>query len=157
MPDARQLAQRAGVPVIRLRARRIHAAQGRQLAGAVRGFLVALGRREAELSLTLLGDASMRRLNREARGIDRSTDVLSFPAARVPGSPLLGDLVIAVPVARRWAKRLRRPVAAELALYAAHGLLHLVGHDHQTAKQSAAMEAMERKLLGERGLIGRNG
>jgi probable rRNA maturation factor len=145
------------VPLIRLRARRIHATEGRRLSATLRNFLVALGRREAELSLTLVGDAAMRRLNRQARGIDRPTDVLSFPAARVPGSRLLGDLVISIPEARRWADRLHRTVADELALYAAHGLLHLMGHDHQTAKQRRAMETMERKLLGAEGLIGRSG
>jgi probable rRNA maturation factor len=121
----------------------------------VRDFLRALGLREAEVSLSLAGDVAMRRLNRETRGEDRTTDVLSFPAARAPGSPLLGDLVISVPVAKRWAARLGRPLSAELELYAAHGLLHLLGHRHRTAAERLKMEALERRLLGGTGLIGR--
>ncbi len=140
---------------MRLRARRQYLPQARPLARKLRGFLADLGLREAEISLTLVGDAAMRRLNRAARGKDSTTDVLSFPAARVPGSTLLGDLVISVPVARRWAARLGRPLSAELSLYAAHGLLHLLGHRHRTAAERRKMQALEKKLLGEGGLIGR--
>ncbi len=105
--------------------------------------------------MRLVGDAAMRRLNRVTRGKDQTTDVLSFPAAGVPGSALLGDLVIAVPVAKRWSARLGRPLSAELSLYAAHGLLHLLGHRHRTPAERRKMEELERKLLGESGLIGR--
>lgn len=126
------------------------------MAKRLRRFMKAAGHDQAEVALTLVGDAAMRRLNRETRGLDRTTDVLSFPAARVPGSPLLGDLVISVPVAKRWAARLQRPLSAELALYAAHGLLHLLGHEHRTAKERTKMANLERRLLGEVGLIARS-
>ncbi len=117
--------------------------------------MAALQLRDAEISLRLAGDATLRRLNRLTRGMDHTTDVLSFPAASVPGSTLLGDLVISVPLANRRAARLGRPLSAELSLYAAHGLLHLLGHRHRTAAERTRMEALERKLLGELGLIGR--
>jgi len=139
-----------------VQARLQHVPQARQLARRLRHFMAALRLRDAEVSLRLAGDTTLRRLNREGLGKDRTTDVLSFPAARVPGSALLGDLVISVPVARRWAARLGRPLPDELALYAAHGLLHLLGHRHGTAAERAKMEALERKLLGETGLIGRS-
>jgi len=151
MPDGRQ----PGTLRVRVRARRQHQARARRLARRLRGFLLVLGLRDAEVSLSLAGDATMRRLNRVSRGKDRTTDVLSFPAARVPGSPLLGDLVISVPVAKRWAARLGRPLSAELELYAAHGLLHLLGHRHRTAAERLKMERLERRLLGGAGLIGR--
>ena len=108
------------------------------------------------ISLTLCGDRRMRSLNKRARGIDRTTDVLSFPAAPTPGSPLLGDLVICLPVARRRAAALRRSLAAELRLYAVHGLLHLLGHDHHTPRDTARMRRQELRLLGESGLIARS-
>ncbi len=138
-----------------VRARRQQLPQARRLARSLRGFLRMLHLREAEVSLSLVGDATMRRLNRGARGKDRTTDVLSFPAARVPGSPLLGDLVISVPVAKRWAARLGRTLSAELELYAAHGLLHLLGYRHRTTAERRKMQKLERRLLREKGLIGR--
>jgi len=142
---------------VRIRARRAHAAQGRQLRARLKRFLTELELDQAEVSLRLVGDRAMRRLNREARGIDRTTDVLSFPAASVPGSPLLGDLVISVPVAKRWALKLRKPLSAELALYAAHGLLHLRGYDHQSSAGRKQMAELEHRLLGSAGLIERAG
>ena len=152
MPDAGQLA------AIRVRAgaRRQYLPQARKLAKRLHAFGAALGLAGAEVSLELVGEWAMRRLNLAARGKDRPTDVLSFPAARVPGSPLLGDLVICLPVAKRWAARLGRPLSEELALYAAHGLLHLLGYRHRTTAERREMEAIERKLLGENGLIGRS-
>jgi len=152
MPDAGQLA----VIRVRIQARPRELTEARRLGRRLRKFLVALGLRGAEVSLSFVGDRAMRRLNRTARGKDRTTDVLSFPAAKVPGSPLLGDLVICVPVAKRWAARLGRPLSEELSLYAAHGLLHLLGYRHRTADERREMEAIERKLLGDNGLIGRS-
>jgi probable rRNA maturation factor len=105
----------------------------------------------------LVGDAAIRRLNRGWRRIDKATDVLSFPAgkmpANAPGPRPLGDVVISVDTARRRAGRSRRELDAELARYLAHGLLHLLGYDHQTRSEAASMSILERKLLGARGLI----
>ncbi|HME92409.1 MAG TPA: rRNA maturation RNase YbeY [Myxococcaceae bacterium] len=128
-----------------------------RLRSAARLFLRRLGVRGAELSICLVGDAAIRRLNRTWRRIDRPTDVLSFPAGQMPGAAqgpkLLGDVVISVDTARRRAGMSRRALDAELARYLAHGLLHLLGYDHHTRAQAASMAKLEESLLGERGLI----
>ena len=142
-------------PTVWLRARPVHRALARTLTREVTAALLALGQPRAEVSLTLLGDVAMRRLNRTARGIDRTTDVLSFPQAKVPGSRMLGDLVVSVAVARREAQRRGRALSRELRLAAIHGLLHLLGHDHHTPRELARMAAAEQRLLGETGLITR--
>ncbi len=108
-----------------------------------------------ELSLWLCTDITIRRLNRLHRGVDAATDVLSFPAAPRPGPVRpLGDLVVSLPTARRRARALGVPVEAELRRYLAHGLLHLLGHDHQTRGEARRMARAEGVLLGGRGLVG---
>ena len=89
----------------------------------------------------------MRRLNRAWRGKDRPTDVLSFPAGG-PGA-LLGDIVISLDTARRAAKEEGRGVGAELDRYLAHGLLHLLGHDHERPADARRMAEAEDALVGE--------
>ena len=126
-----------------------------RLASDLRSALRRLDRSAAELSVVLVGDRRMRTLNLRTRRIDRTTDVLSFPAARTPGSRLLGDLVICVPLARRRATALGRTLRAELRLYAIHGLLHLLGHDHLSPRDRRRMAQAEQQLLGETGLIAR--
>ena len=89
----------------------------------------AAPRSRAGVSVLLCGDARMRRLNREFRKIDRPTDVLSFPA----GDPsFLGDVAIDVPYAARQARRRGHSLDREVKLLLAHGVLHLLGHDHET-------------------------
>jgi len=89
-------------------------------------------------TLVLVGDDRMRRLNRRFRGFDRPTDVLSFPAenGEFPeddeDSTYLGDIVISVDTARRQALRRGSTLPRELRVLALHGLLHLLGHDHET-------------------------
>jgi probable rRNA maturation factor len=114
-------------------------------------YLAALGREDAEVSILVVGDAAVRRLNRTWRGKDRPTDVLSFPQVSVtsPGHPLIGDIVISLDTATRVARRDGRTVAAELDRYLAHGLLHLVGYDHQRAEDASLMAAEEDALVGE--------
>jgi len=87
----------------------------------------------------------MRRLNRRYRGKDRTTDVLSFPPAEGAGG-FLGDLVISVPEARRQAKRSGQAVEAVIRKLLLHGLLHLLGYDHETDR--GEMDALEGKLRG---------
>jgi probable rRNA maturation factor len=121
---------------------------------ALRAFAAALALGPAELSLWLSGDATLRRLNRKHRGVDAATDVLSFPAARVPG-PIrpLGDLVVSLQMTRRRARELAIPFDDELRRYLAHGLLHLLGHDHAAHGPARRMAALERRLLGQLGMI----
>ncbi|MFI5177859.1 MAG: rRNA maturation RNase YbeY [Vicinamibacterales bacterium] len=85
------------------------------------------------VSIALVSDRVIRRLNRVHRGQDASTDVLSFPvSAHAPGGPLLGDVAIATGVARRQARAHGHAPAVELRILALHGLLHLLGYDHET-------------------------
>lgn len=128
------------------------AAAARRLARQARRYLAALGR-PGDVSVLVVGDAAIRRLNRAWRGIDRATDVLSFPQAPAPGErPQLGDLVVSLDTAERVARRDGRPVEAELDRYLAHGLLHLLGHDHVRPAQARRMAAAEDALVGE-GLV----
>ncbi|MFO0597137.1 MAG: rRNA maturation RNase YbeY [Myxococcaceae bacterium] len=122
-------------------------------------FARALKLGRSELSLSLVRDAQIRVLKREYFGIDAPTDVLSFPAGDGPaadGVRQLGDIVISLDTARRAARDLGTSLERELALYLAHGLLHLLGHDHQTRREARAMERLERKLLGHAGMLARS-
>ena len=103
-----------------------------------------------ELSLALVRDRRMRALNREWRGKDRPTDVLSFPQH----GRSIGDVVISLDTARRQAREGGWSLAAELRRLLAHGLLHCLGHDHQTPAQARRMAAAERRLLGREGMVG---
>jgi probable rRNA maturation factor len=94
------------------------------------------------IALVFGGDRLLRRLNRDYRGQDRPTDVLSFPGPG--GEEGLGDVVISVETAGRNAHRLGRTLAQELDVLALHGLLHLLGYDHET--DDGAMDRLERRL-----------
>jgi probable rRNA maturation factor len=124
------------------------AAAARRLRERARRYLSALGREDAEVSLLVVDDAGIRRLNQKWRGKDEATDVLSFPQSGGAG-PLLGDLVISLQTARRVARRDGRPVEAELDRYLAHGLLHLLGYDHARPADARNMAAAENALVGE--------
>jgi probable rRNA maturation factor len=131
------------------------AAAARRLRARAGAFLRALGREEAELSVLLVGDRRIRTLNREWRGKDAATDVLSFPLSDPPGiGPLLGDVVISLDTAFRRAKEDRRPVVAELDRYLAHGILHLLGFDHERPADARRMAAREAELARSEGLVG---
>ena len=121
---------------------------------------VAPSRARGEVTVALVSDLRVRTLNRTYRGIDEPTDVLSFPAvesARRDRHLHLGDVVIARGVARRQARAERHPEATELKVLALHGLLHLLGYDHES--DNGAMHRVERRLRRkgglERGLIER--
>ena len=110
-----------------------------------------------DMTLALVGDAKMRALNRQFRGVDRPTDVLSFPAGadaslRGGGGPWLGDVVIATGVARRQARARACPVDVEYRRLALHGLLHLLGYDHTC--DDGRMERLERRLWRKGGMSG---
>lgn len=109
----------------------------RVLAGAASALRV-----EGELALVLAGDRLLRRLNRQYRGKDRPTDVLSFPGDG--GEAGLGDVVISVETAERNARGLGRTLPQELDVLALHGFLHVLGHDHET--DDGTMDRLERRL-----------
>ena len=114
-------------------------------------MLAAIGLGAVELSVALVDDARMRELNRDYRGLDRPTDVLAFAfsegEALTPVVPEpLGDVIISVPTAARQAARRGRSVLEETTMLLAHGLLHLLGHDHRTREEEADMKARTREL-----------
>ena len=115
------------------------------LRAIVRGALAAEGRRAGEIAIVLTGDAELRELNRRWRGIDRATDVLSFPYETE--SAISGDLVISVDRVREQAKRYRVSPGRELARLVVHGALHLAGHDHHRAAERQLMRSRENAAL----------
>lgn len=98
------------------------------------------------VSVLFCADGRMRSLNRRWRGKDRSTDVLAFPVERNGGgvAGFLGDIVISVPYASREARRRREPAAREVDRLLVHGLLHLMGYDHET--DDGEMDALEGRV-----------
>jgi probable rRNA maturation factor len=102
-----------------------------------------------DITLRLVDEAESQSLNRDYRGKDYATNVLSFPAD-VPAElniPLLGDLVICAAVVAREATEQNKPLQAHWAHLCIHGALHLLGYDHQTDEDAAVMEAIETKLI----------
>ena len=104
--------------------------------------------RDARVTLRFVADAEARRLNREWRGKDYATNVLSFPYSR---KPLAGDLVICAPVVAREAKAQEKSREAHYAHLLIHGCLHLMGMDHEKDAPAARMEGRERRLLAALG------
>jgi probable rRNA maturation factor len=107
------------------------------------GAVLAGERRAASVSLTFLGRDAMRRMNREYKGHDRPTDVLSF-ALSAPDGRAVGDVYLCAWVARREAKARRIPVRQELVRLVVHGTLHALGYDHPEG------EARERSAMWRR-------
>lgn len=134
-------------------------ARGRPLRhGRLAGWLAAAAPRRAHGAVTvaLVSDGLVRRLNRDYRGVDRPTDVLSFPARQMgrltaaPANGYLGDIVIARGVAGRQARRARHSPLTEHRILALHGLLHLLGYDHEI--DDGRMARVERRLRRRSGL-----
>lgn len=115
-------------------------------------LLVAARCGECELSIVLCGDSWIRPLNREWRGKDDATDVLSFPQ---DDAVVLGDLVVSLDTARRQAEERAYSLRDEVRVLLVHGLLHLLGYDHETsAEDLEEMAAAERTLLDRLGWEG---
>jgi probable rRNA maturation factor len=126
---------------------------------AVRSAAIAASTPRAELAIVLTDDSAIQALNRDWRGQDKPTNVLSFPAAKSPrrrkGDPAegpLGGIVIARETVAREARSERKPLGDHLAHLAVHGFLHLVGYDHETARDAKRMEALEVKILAALGI-----
>lgn len=119
----------------------------------------APGRARGDVAVAIVTDARMRELNRTYRGADAATDVLSFPASpsHRPVDGVLGDIVIALGVARRQAAAAGHSLGTEVRVLVLHGLLHLLGYDHETDRgRMARLEARLRTAAGLReGLIAR--
>lgn len=111
----------------------------------------------AAATILLADDDYLRQLNRQYRGEDHATDVLSFPAGDpLPGSEelleYLGDIAISVPFAKRQATANGHEIAAELQLLAIHGVLHLLGYDHLTPQEKEVMWKTQAAVLHKLGL-----
>ena len=117
-----------------------------------RSLLFEARAKRARLSVLLCGDRRMRTLNARWRGVDRPTDVLSFPAFEASASraaarrgTFLGDLVIDVAYAARQARRRGHALGREVQILLAHGLLHLLGYDHES--DGGTMFRLQRRIL----------
>lgn len=121
---------------------------------------------EAEVSLTVTGDEEIRAINRDQRGIDAATDVLSFPMTQYPqagdfafleeaadafhpesGELMLGDIVISADHVRRQAREYGHSELREFAFLTAHSMLHLIGYDHMEPQEAAVMEEKQEAIL----------
>lgn len=123
----------------------IVAAPGAPSTARVRRYVrTVVGERVGDITVRIVGSAESRRLNRQFRGKDKSTNVLSFPYEKLPVS---GDLVLCAPVVRREAREQGKPVGAHWAHLIVHGALHLRGYDHIKSKDAKRMEARERAIL----------
>lgn len=139
---------------LRVRLRR-HTVRKSSFTHLAQRILTAVGEANAELSVELVGDARIRRLNRDYRRQDRATDVLAFPIREAvlpqgkgPATNMLGDVVISLPTAVRQAREVGRSIDVELATLLIHGMLHLCGYDHERGPREAArMSRRERALL----------
>jgi probable rRNA maturation factor len=115
----------------------------------ITGCLNRLGEQRAEVSLALTDDRTIRELNRRFRGLDRETDVLSFPDGdHLPsGNLFLGEIVISLESARRQADNIGHGEIRELCELALHGTLHLLGYDHE--RDNGEMNELELRLRQE--------
>jgi probable rRNA maturation factor len=114
---------------------------------------------EAELAVMLTDDAGIRTLNSNWRGIDKPTNVLSFPALPPsgPSGPgdaprMLGDIAIAYQTTRQEADDEQKPFEHHLSHLAIHGFLHLIGYDHEQDDDAEDMETLEREILAQLGI-----
>lgn len=142
----------------------------RELVRVLESLLARIGEEGSSVSLTLVGDAAMRELNREHRGKDAPTDVLSFPllapeefdrsgatrpitrGAATEVERMLGDIVISVDTARRQAADYDASLTREVERLLIHAVLHLCGHDHMEPGERAVMHAEERRLADAVGM-----
>ena len=122
----------------------------RELVRRARAMLCAIQMADHELSILLTDDNQIQMLNKLYRRKNRPTDVLAFAQAEgtlpSPAVRLLGDVVISVPTARRQAREHGAPLTSELTALLAHGLLHLVGWDHDTPSKDRRMRGETRRL-----------
>jgi probable rRNA maturation factor len=113
-------------------------------------WIAAALERDGEITLRFVGAVEGRRLNRDYRGKDYATNVLTFDYAHTP--VVDADIVLCVPVLRREAHAQRKPLRDHLAHLVVHGLLHAQGHDHERADRARQMEAREVAILAQLGL-----
>jgi probable rRNA maturation factor len=119
--------------------------RARRLRPWLERLLEELAPEARSLGVRFCGDREMRRTNRQYRGLDKTTDVLSFPGdAAEEGERHLGDILISLPVARRQAAEAHQEPEREIKTLLLHGVLHCLGYDHET--DQGQMERLERRL-----------
>ncbi|MDB5649025.1 MAG: rRNA maturation factor [Hyphomicrobiales bacterium] len=109
----------------------------------------------AEVSLLFCDDSKIRELNKAWRGMDKPTNVLSFPAAEpddVPKAPLLGDIVVAFETVQREAREEEKSFPDHVTHMVVHGFLHLLGYDHENDADAEKMESAEQRILAQLGI-----
>lgn len=130
--------------------------------GIAEAIRVAEGSEEAEVSLTLVDDPRIYELNREYRGVDRPTDVLSFalqeesedePEIMDFEDDILGDIIISVERARVQAEEYGHSFERELVYLAVHGTLHLLGYNHEVEEDKVEMRRQEETVMNQIGLL----
>ena len=130
--------------------------------GITEAIILSEGPEEAEVSLTLVDDERIHELNRDYRGVDRPTDVLSFalqeeteeePDIFDYEDDLLGDIIISVERARSQAEEYAHSFERELVYLAVHGTLHLLGYDHEKDEDKLVMRQQEEAVMNKIGLI----
>ena len=112
-------------------------------------------RADGDITLVLTGDSQLHKLNRDYLGVDAPTDVLSFPASESDpetGEAYLGDIILSLPRADKQARAAGHSQADEAQLLVVHGTLHLLGHDHATAREKAKMWKAQGEILNRLGL-----
>ena len=141
---------RARLPELRLSVQYPGGREGAPTRPQVRRWVRAACAVPAEVTVRFVGAEEGRTLNRDYRGRDYATNVLSFPYESHPA--LSGDLVLCLPVLEREAREQSKPVEDHCAHLIVHGMLHLQGHDHETGRADAErMEAIERQILARLG------
>jgi len=150
---------RKGVPHVRELARwaRLAYARARRGASTLASARLPRGRTPLAVTIRIVGAAESRRLNRTWRGKDKPTNVLSFPALSgeigdaLELPVLLGDLAICSPIVAREAREQGKSARAHWAHMVVHGLLHLLGYDHERERDAAVMESREARILAQLG------
>ena len=124
-----------------------------QIRGWVAAVFTTLERSPLSLTVRVVGEEEMAKLNRRYRGRNQSTNVLSFPIEPLPGmrTDLLGDIVVCGPVVDREAAIQDKSPMGHWAHMVVHGLLHLFGYNHESDQDAMVMEALEKSVLGRLG------
>ena len=147
-PSARRT--KPGLPELRLSVQYPDGKDGAPTRPQVRRWARAACATAAEVTVRFVGTDEGRQLNRDYRGRDYATNVLSFPYES--GERICGDLVLCLPVVEREAREQGKSPEAHFAHMVVHGMLHLQGYDHETGHNDAErMEAVERKILSDLG------
>lgn len=135
---------------------RLHPIDRAQVIRLAREVLLAIGEPDSSLCIAFIRDRRMRELNRDYRGIDRPTDVLSFnsdeeDSGAEAGGRFLGDMAISVETAERYAAEHRISLEREIGQLVIHGTLHLAGYDHETdnGEMNRLEKRLRRRLLGD--------